>query len=39
MKIDYLARRASADYRKHIVGGLFRDILEAAWKHAVVSDR
>jgi CO/xanthine dehydrogenase FAD-binding subunit len=28
------ARRASADYRKHIVGGLFRDTLEAAWKRA-----
>ena len=28
------ARRASADYRKHIVGGLFRDVFEAAWKRA-----
>ena len=28
------ARRASADYRKHIVGGLFRDMLETAWKRA-----
>lgn len=28
------ARRASADYRKHIVGGLFRDTLETAWKRA-----
>jgi len=25
------ARRASADYRKHIVGGLFRDVLDTAW--------
>jgi CO/xanthine dehydrogenase FAD-binding subunit len=29
------ARRASADYRKHIVGGLFKDVLETAWKRAV----
>jgi carbon-monoxide dehydrogenase medium subunit len=28
------ARRASAEYRKHIVGGLFRDVFEAAWKRA-----
>jgi carbon-monoxide dehydrogenase medium subunit len=28
------ARRASADYRKHIVGGLFRDVIEAAWSRA-----
>jgi CO/xanthine dehydrogenase FAD-binding subunit len=28
------ARRSSADYRKHIVGGLFRDVIEAAWKRA-----
>jgi xanthine dehydrogenase FAD-binding subunit len=28
------ARRASADYRKHIVGGLFRDTLDTAWKRA-----
>jgi xanthine dehydrogenase FAD-binding subunit len=28
------ARRASADYRKHIVGGLFRNTLEAAWQRA-----
>lgn len=27
-------RRASADYRKHIVGGLFRDTLETAWTRA-----
>jgi xanthine dehydrogenase FAD-binding subunit len=27
-------RRASADYRKHIVSGLFKDVLEAAWKRA-----
>lgn len=28
------ARRASADYRRHIIGGLFRDTLETAWKRA-----
>jgi carbon-monoxide dehydrogenase medium subunit len=28
------ARRASSDYRKHIVGGLFRDTFETAWKRA-----
>lgn len=28
------ARRASADYRKHIVGGLFSDVFEAAWARA-----
>jgi carbon-monoxide dehydrogenase medium subunit len=28
------ARRASADYRRHIVSGLFRDTLESAWKRA-----
>jgi len=28
------ARRASADYRRHIVGGLFKDTLEAAWDRA-----
>ncbi|MEK6753067.1 MAG: FAD binding domain-containing protein [Chloroflexota bacterium] len=28
------ARRASADYRKHIVGGLFKDVLDTAWKRA-----
>lgn len=28
------ARRASADYRRHIVVGLFKDVLEAAWKRA-----
>jgi carbon-monoxide dehydrogenase medium subunit len=28
------ARRASADYRRHIVTGLFKDVLEAAWKRA-----
>ena len=26
------ARRASADYRRHIVRGLFKDVLEIAWK-------
>ncbi|MBK9923878.1 MAG: FAD binding domain-containing protein [Anaerolineales bacterium] len=25
------ARRASADYRQHIVSGLFRDVVETAW--------
>ena len=28
------ARRASSDYRKHIIGGLFRDTLETAWNRA-----
>jgi xanthine dehydrogenase FAD-binding subunit len=28
------ARRASADYRKYIVTGLFKDVLETAWKRA-----
>jgi carbon-monoxide dehydrogenase medium subunit len=28
------ARRASADYRRHIVVGLFKDVLEAAWQRA-----
>ncbi len=28
------ARRASADYRRHIVSGLFRDVLETAWERA-----
>jgi carbon-monoxide dehydrogenase medium subunit len=28
------ARRASADYRRHIVSGLFRDTLESAWTRA-----
>ena len=27
-------RRASADYRRHIVTGLFRDVLETAWQRA-----
>ncbi len=26
------ARRASADYRRHIVSGLFQDVLETAWE-------
>ncbi|HSM71528.1 MAG TPA: FAD binding domain-containing protein [Anaerolineales bacterium] len=26
------ARRATADYRRHIVSGLFRDVVETAWK-------
>ena len=28
------ARRASADYRRHIVTGLFQDVIETAWKRA-----
>jgi carbon-monoxide dehydrogenase medium subunit len=28
------ARRASADYRRHIVTGLFKDVLESAWQRA-----
>ena len=28
------ARRASADYRQHIVVGLFKDVLETAWTRA-----
>ena len=28
------ARRASADYRRHIVAGLFKDVLETAWERA-----
>jgi carbon-monoxide dehydrogenase medium subunit len=28
------ARRAGADYRKHIVQGLFKDVLDTAWKRA-----
>jgi carbon-monoxide dehydrogenase medium subunit len=28
------ARRASADYRQHIVNGLFRDVIESAWERA-----
>jgi carbon-monoxide dehydrogenase medium subunit len=28
------ARRASADYRRHIVSGLFKDVLETAWARA-----
>ncbi len=28
------ARRATADYRKHIVGGLFKDVLDTAWSRA-----
>lgn len=29
------ARRASADYRRHIVGGLFKDVLNNAWLRAI----
>ncbi len=28
------ARRASADYRRHIVSGLFRDVIESVWERA-----
>ena len=28
------ARRANADYRRHIVTGLFKDVLQAAWSRA-----
>ncbi|MFT3892530.1 MAG: FAD binding domain-containing protein [Anaerolineales bacterium] len=28
------ARRASADYRRHIVGGLFKEVIETAWRRA-----
>ncbi|MBP6176750.1 MAG: FAD binding domain-containing protein [Anaerolineales bacterium] len=28
------ARRATADYRRHIVGGLFKDVLDTTWKRA-----
>ena len=28
------ARRASADYRRHLVTGLFNDVFETAWKRA-----
>ena len=28
------ARRATADYRRHIIGGLFKDVLDTAWKRA-----
>jgi carbon-monoxide dehydrogenase medium subunit len=28
------ARRASGDYRRHIVRGLFRDVIETAWERA-----
>jgi carbon-monoxide dehydrogenase medium subunit len=28
------ARRASADYRRHIVTGLFKDVFETAWQRA-----
>jgi len=29
------ARRASADYRRHIVGGLFKETLETAWSRVI----
>ncbi len=28
------ARRATSEYRKHIVGGLFKDVLDTAWDRA-----
>jgi CO/xanthine dehydrogenase FAD-binding subunit len=30
------ARRASADYRRHIAGGLFQDVLDTAWKRTSI---
>lgn len=32
--MNCLTRRASADYRRHIVSGLFKDVLETAWSRA-----
>jgi len=29
------ARRASSEYRRHIVAGLFKDVLETAWERAI----
>jgi hypothetical protein len=29
-----VCHRASADYRQHIVVGLFKDVLETAWMRA-----
>jgi hypothetical protein len=29
-----MAMKTSADYRRHIVSGLFRDVIETAWKRA-----
>jgi xanthine dehydrogenase FAD-binding subunit len=34
VKFRTSARRASADYRRHIVSGLFKDVIETAWKRA-----
>lgn len=34
MKRISLTRRASADYRRHLVEGLFKDTLESAWERA-----
>jgi len=34
MKTGNFARRASADYRRHIVSGLFRDVVESVWERA-----
>jgi hypothetical protein len=31
-----ITRRAIADYRRHIVSGLFKDTLESAWERAQV---
>lgn len=33
------ARRASADYRRHIISGLFKDVLETAWGRAITALR
>lgn len=32
---DTFTRRASADYRRHIVSGLFKEVLETAWGRAL----
>lgn len=32
--MNCLTRRASAGYRRHIVSGLFKDVLETAWRRA-----
>ena len=34
MKLLFLLHRASADYRRYIVSGLFKDVIESAWGRA-----